>query len=295
MTEKHSKIKVVLGYLLIPFCVACGQNTNQKEDPEPATLDEGTTVTMNASENTISGRFNPPSGYERIAKDSTSFAQYLRNLPLKPDNALVHYYDGSTKSNRGVYKAVIDLPIGKRDLHQCADAVMRLRAEYLFGRQKYDSIHFNFTNGFRADYAKWRTGKRIVVDGNRVFWKQRTTASDQPDDFWKYLEMVFSYAGTASLSKELKPVTLSEMQIGDVFIQGGFPGHAVIIVDMATNIRTGKSLFLLAQSYMPAQELQLLANPNSSNQSPWYSAAFAGNLTTPEWVFKKTDLKRFAD
>ncbi len=170
---------------------------------------------------------------------------------------------------------------------------MRLRAEYLFERQKYDSIHFNFTNGFRADYAKWRTGKRILVDGNRVVWKQKTTPSDQPAVFWKYLEMVFSYAGTASLSKELTKVAFEEMQIGDVFIQGGFPGHAVIVVDMAENSQTGTKAFLLAQSYMPAQELQLLANPAAPNQSPWYYSEFQGNLTTPEWVFKKTDLKRF--
>ena len=38
------------------------------------------------------------------------------------------------------------------------------------------------------------------------------------------------------------------MGIGDVFIEGGFPEHAVIVVDMAINEKTGKKLFLLARA-----------------------------------------------
>ena len=52
----------------------------------------------------------------------------------------------------------------------------------------------------------------------------------------------------------VSPVT--SMQIGDVLIQGGSPGHAVIVVDMAENPATGEKLYLLAQSYMPAQDIQ---------------------------------------
>ena len=51
------------------------------------------------------------------------------------------------------------------------------------------------------------------------------------------------------------------MQIGDVLIQGGSPGHAVIVVDMAENPATGEKLYLLAQSYMPAQDIQSAGEP----------------------------------
>ncbi|MBN2610182.1 MAG: hypothetical protein JXB00_01355, partial [Bacteroidales bacterium] len=54
-------------------------------------------------------------------------------------------------------------------------------------------------------------------------------------------------------------------------------------------------VFLLAQSYMPAQDIQILKNPNDKSISPWYSLDFEGDLITPEWTFKKTDLKRFKD
>ena len=61
------------------------------------------------------------------------------------------------------------------------------------------------------------------------------------------------------------------MRIGDVFIIGGSPGHAVIVVDMAVNPETHEKVFLLAQSYMPAQQIQLLKNNNDPDLSPWYS------------------------
>jgi hypothetical protein len=83
------------------------------------------------------------------------------------------------------------------------------------------------------------------------------------------------------------------MEIGDVFIQGGSPGHAVIVVDMCEKKATGEKKFLLAQSYMPAQELQILSNPNSTNGSPWYDLSFERLLKTPEWTLEHGSLKRF--
>jgi Domain of unknown function (4846) len=75
-----------------------------------------------------------------------------------------------------------------------------------------------------------------------------------------------------------------------VFIRGGFPGHAVLVVDVAENA-SGKRIFLLAQSYMPAQDIHILRNPNA-RIDPWYHAVDRGNLVTPEWTFQYTDLKR---
>ena len=107
------------------------------------------------------------------------------------------------------------------------------------------------------------------------------------------MEKIFTYAGTYSLSKELKPVKIENMKIGDIFIQGGFPGHGIIVVDMCINKNTNEKMFILAQSYMPAQEIQIIQNPSSKQISPWYDLSFEEKLYTPEWTFKKSDLKRF--
>jgi hypothetical protein len=255
-------------------------------------------ITFNATfffgQNTISTRFEVPENFVRVVSPKERFEFYLQHLPLKSPSSKVLYYNGSIK-NKDVYCAVIDLPIGKKDLHQCADAIIRLRSDYFFDKKAFDKIHFNFTNGFRVDYSKWRQGYRIGINGNKTFWQKTNLESTSSESYWQYLETIFQYAGTSSLEKELKPVDISQMKIGDVFIKGGFPGHAIIVVDMAINPTTKKKVFMLAQSYMPAQELQILKNFNNIEISPWYELAFGEQLITPEWDFTKNNLKRFED
>ncbi len=243
---------------------------------------------------TIEQRFKLPKGFKRVQTSPDSFQKYLHSLPLKPHQSNVLYYNGKVKPNNRIYDAVVDLPIGNKNLHQCADAIIRLRAEYLWNKKQYDAIHFNFTNGFRVDYSKWMKGFRIKVKDNKAQWVMTDSPSNTKKDFWKYLETVFTYAGTLSLEKELKPVaSFKNIKIGDVFIQGGSPGHAVIVVDMAVHEQTHEKIFLLAQSYMPAQEIQILQNPMNPNYSPWYFNPANNQIKTPEWTFNIQDLKHF--
>ncbi len=70
----------------------------------------------------------------------------------------------------------------------------------------------------------------------------------------------------------------------------GSPGHAVIVVDVAQN-RAGERVFLLAQSYMPAQDIHILNSADDVN--PWSPRAIGRRSKTPEWTFSHGDLKRF--
>ena len=253
---------------------------------------ELTPLIIDSNEITVESRFPVSLGFERMNQEDP-FAEYLRSLKLHPIEHDVHYFDGTTKSREGIYCSVVDLPIGKRDRHQCADAVMNVRAHYFYEAQEYDKIHFNFTNGFRADYSKWRDGQRIKVSGNQVNYYQTNNESESYESFLAYLQKVYCYAGTYSLSKELEPVELENIQPGNVFIRGGFPGHAVIVLDVIEN-NDGDRKFMLAQSYMPAQELQVLINPNSDELSPWYSLnEIKDKIYTPEWTFSRDQLKKF--
>ena len=290
-------ILCLLSILMIIGIIGCESELN----PAPFTPDNsmGNTAEKSVGEiinidgKTLADRFKVPEGYERTEVTAGAFGEYLRKLPLKPHGSKVTYYNGGTKF-RDVYDGVIDMEIGDRDLQQCADAVIRLRAEYLFQQQEYSQIHFNFTNGFKAEYAKWREGYRISVSGNQVNWVSGNSRYPQSyADFRKYLDTVFAYAGSLSLSQELTAKDLVEMQIGDVLIQGGSPGHCVIVVDMAVHKETGERLFMLAQSYMPAQDIHILKNEQKEKISPWYSLNFAGQLETPEWTFERDDLKQF--
>ena len=274
---------------------SCGQTANRTGDKDIE--DPGITSAgyINSEGNTISTRFNLPYGYERVPGDENSFGSYFGNLPLKAHGSKVMLYNGDPKFNQAAHVAVLDMDVGKYNLQQCADAIMRLRAEYLYQNKQYDRIHFNFTNGFRVDYSKWIEGNRIVVKGNKSNWVKSAEPSNTYSDFRDYLKIIFTYAGSLSLSKELVKVEYSDMMTGDIFIQGGSPGHAVIVVDMAVNNSTGAKIFILAQSYMPAQEIHVLVNPQNSG-SPWYNLDVNDNIIeTPEWTFYPGDLKRFPE
>jgi hypothetical protein len=247
---------------------------------------------ININGKTVEERFLLPAGYERAEANENSFPAYLRKLPLKPHNSQVRLYNGNLKPNQDAHIAVVNLDIGDRDLHQCADAIIRLRAEYLFYIKEYDKIHFNFTSGFRVDYSKWIQGYRVVVEGNRSYWTKSASPSNTYNDLKNYLNLIFTYAGTLSLSKELEATEYNDISAGDIFIQGGTPGHAVIVVDLAINKATGRKIYMLAQSYMPAQEIHVLKNPE--NDGPWYKLNPDDKIIeTPEWTFNTFDLKKF--
>jgi hypothetical protein len=245
--------------------------------------------------NGLAQRIPVPDGFVRTETVPASFGAWLRSLPLKQGRPPVHLYDGRLKGNQEAHWAVVDIDTGDTDLQQCADAVIRLRAEYLFAQGSREAIAFDFTSGDHAAFARWADGDRPHVRGNRVSWSRDAKPASGYASFREYLNTVFNYAGTASLAKELSPVAEPrDLQVGDVFIHGGFPGHAVLVVDVAEQPRTGKKVFLLAQGYMPAQEIHVLRNPAREDQ-PWYDAALGATLETPEWTFRRHDLRRFRE
>jgi hypothetical protein len=237
-------------------------------------------------------RIQPPVGFQRLKCAERSFGIWLRALPVKPGRPDVRLFDGRRKSNQDAHYAVLDIDVGNRDLQQCADAVIRVRAEYLRSVGCEDSIQFHFTSGDLVPWARWRSGQRPVLTTNRMSWR----ATGQPDlsyaGFRRYLDEIFTYAGSASLERELMVVTdPARPAPGDVYVQGGSPGHAVLVADVCVNTQ-GERMFLLAQSYMPAQEIHILVNPGSPC-SPWYPAGQLGRLITPEWIFDYRQLRRF--
>ena len=247
----------------------------------------------NGEIDSVASRIPVPGGFQRETVPVKSFKNWLRHLPLKKRNSAVYLYNGEKKSNQSAHYSVIDMDVGDRDLQQCADAIIRLRAEYLYSTGNFRAIHFKFTSGHNASFKKWMEGYRPIIKGNKVKWRKKAKRDSSHAGLGKYLQTVFMYAGSYSLSRELRPAAVKEMQIGDVFIKGGFPGHAVIVVDMAVNRKSGKKLFILAQSYMPAQDMHILRNPENRKLSPWYQIDFGPKLRTPEWVFERNQLRRF--
>ncbi len=243
-----------------PPVVAAGSAYAWRKDAAPLPAD------------TLAARIPPPAGFTRTEAPPQSFAAWLRGLPMKVAGAPVHLHTGVRKARQDVHAAVVDIDTGPRDLQQCADAIMRLRAEWLWSGGRRAEIGFDYTDGKRRSFSA--TGRTDYAG------------------FRKYLDAVFAYAGTYSLERELEPVGAGDIEVGDVFIKGGFPGHAVLVADMATDA-AGARRFLLVQSYMPAQEIHVLKNPAAADGSPWYAAPVAYPFVTPEWTFPAASLKRW--
>jgi len=244
------------------------------------------------SAETIESRVAVPQGWKRRSAAPGTFAAWLRGLPVKPGRPKVHLWNGKEKLNQEAHHVVLDVDVGKRDRQQCADAVMRLRAEFLRQSGKNDDICFRFTDGTPARWQAWKDGMRPRLSSRRTTWARTAAPDASYSSFRRYLDMVFSYAGTLSLSRELDRVADSRrIEAGDVFIQGGSPGHAVLVVDVAEDV-SGRRAVLLAQSYMPAQDIHVLRNPASPG-NPWYVIEGDRLLTTPEWDFPAGSLRRF--
>ncbi|MBW1812482.1 MAG: hypothetical protein JRJ39_02070, partial [Deltaproteobacteria bacterium] len=108
----------------------------------PAAIDAGIYPWLESQNKqaTVAGRIEAPNVFERVKTKPGSFAEWLRRLPLKAKEKPVYLYNGKKKLNQDAHFAVIDIDTGRRDLQQCADAVMRLKAEYLYSKKDYAAI-----------------------------------------------------------------------------------------------------------------------------------------------------------
>lgn len=143
---------------------------------------------------------------------------------------------------------------------------MRLRAEYLYETKSTNEISF-------------------IYSRNKTYKISSLCSRQQLE---KFLHLVFAYCGTYTLESQLKKKDIHNIQPGDVLIRGGSPGHAMIVADVAEN-ENGKRIFLLAQSFIPAQNIHIVKNPNNQLLSPWYSINEI--IKTPGFTFKNTELK----
>ena len=234
-----------------------------------------------------------PSGFNYVYDGDSAYSNWLLDLKLKKSKA-VYLYNGKLKSNQYVQYGVLNIDIGKKDLIQCADAAMKLRADYLFGKYLYDQIKFLTTSGDHISFESWLKGMRWKEQGNKlVSYNITKETSNIQQEYNSFMKLVFSYCGTYSLSKQLKPVNdIRSIQPGDVFVQGGFPGHAVTVMAVAKN-EAGERIFILSQGYMPAQDIHILKNYANADLNPWYNISDIYPLYTPQWRFNEESLKRW--
>ncbi len=242
---------------------------------------------------TVSDRITVPEGYTRAVYNEGSFQNFIQNYPLKEFGAQVINYDGNPYVYQGGHVGIFDLSVPSNGLQQCADALIRLRSEYLWEQDRKGEIGFNFTSGDYCSWKKYAEGYRPKVDGNKVAFHKTATPNASKENFYRYLNLIFTYSGTLSLYHELPKVTaLENVEVGDMLIYPGSPGHVIVVADKAENDK-GEKIFIFAQGNTPAQSVHMLKNPNDSSLSPWYEITLGERLEIPTYYFENVQFVRF--
>ncbi len=240
----------------------------------------------------IATRVLVPDGYKRIQYKPGSFQEYLRHYKLKPYGSKIINYDNSEYFAQHWHEAILEVHVPSNGLQQCADALMRIRSEYLWDQNKKDEIGFNFTSGHYCSWEAYATGFRPKISGNKVTFLKTATSNHTKANFYKYLNLIYMYAGTLSMYHELQKISVSDIQIGDMLVKPGSPGHIEIIVDAIINDK-GDRMYLLAQGNTPAQSVCLLKNFEDTTISPWYTFDKNQPVDTPSYYFDEARFIRF--
>ncbi|WGD35360.1 DUF4846 domain-containing protein [Olleya sp. YS] len=242
---------------------------------------------------TIQSRVKLPKGYTRVNYPKGSFQEYLRQYELKPFGSKIINYDNTEYYWQKGHIGILDIPVPKNGLQQCADALIRIRSEYLWDTNRKDEIGFNFTSGHYCSWTKYAAGYRPKINGSKVSFHKTASVNNSKENFYKYLNLIYMYSGTLSLYHELKPITkVEDLKIGDMLIKGGSPGHIVMLADEAINAK-GEKLFLLFQGNTPAQSVHLVKNLEDNLISPWYDLKLNAVIPVSNYTFYDSKFARF--
>jgi hypothetical protein len=141
-----------------------------------------------------------------------SWPSFLQHLPT--ENKPIVDYKGNQIEDQEKHFAILTYDVGSADLQQCADALIRLRSEYLFSQKKYAQIGFHFNSGIYYRWTDYLKGIRPVFKNRQQVLAQTNAASDiSHTSLRKWLDIVYTYSNTVSLCRELKRRTVSKPEL----------------------------------------------------------------------------------
>ncbi len=235
----------------------------------------------------LAERIEPGPGFARVSLRAGSFGDWLRHLPVAPapDKPRTPPATGIPRTpRRGAelmsaphVAAVIDLHPGRGGLLNAANIVLRLRAEYLWSVGPREAAVFNFTSGDRFAWERWAAGQRPVVRGRNVHWADDAAPDESREAYVGFMETLFRYGSVYSLLRDTQPVRDQTVQPGDVLVRPGRPGHAALVLDVATD-PSGRVRALLGQGCTPPCSLHVL---RAGPQSEWFDLSAAFSIALP--------------
>ena len=218
------------------------------------------------------GDIPTPVGYTRLSVNDP-YTEYLRGLPLQNRGALVHLYNGKIARLQFLSAGVIDMPVLSQ-YEQCADMVIRIRAEHLWQTGQYEKICFRSVTGKDQHYSGGNSRK----------------------EFESYLRNVYGHSNTESVFKETRVRDIKDIRPGDVLVypsrRKGRYGHAVLVADVARN-KSGKIAILCVEGNTPAREAHVVRNMNPI-RNPWFIMdGDEDEINVNVFKFKKKELRYY--
>ncbi len=228
---------------------------------------------------TLQSRFETPPGYHRVKLPEDSFGAWLRTLPMAAEDTPVTSYKGAVihPADDQYLAGVVAIDVGKVDLQQSPDVVIRLHAEWLWSQGERNMTYRGAT-GLDMPFSRWTRGERIMAQGASVFWVVKAKPAE-PDhaELRKYLDTVYTWANSTALAQQGQAVEATDLQPGDFFVHMGSPGHAMIVLDIAEK-PAGQRLALLGQALNPAQSV-FVVRPGRA--TAWFSMRAGESIITP--------------
>ena len=213
-------------------------------------------------------RLGTPAGFGRVPAPKGSFAHWLRHLPVAPENTPVTTADSKIvlAGDHPNLAAVVALQPHHRKLLCSANMMVRLRAEYCWSARRPEALSFHFTSGQLAGWRAWASGERPVANGRSIRFAKTSITDESRESFCGYLETLFGFTSSMSLLDDTRSVQDGTIAAGDILLRPGRGGHALMVLDVATNARR-QVLLLLGEGGSPAQTFHVLCNDHGS---PWF-------------------------
>jgi len=233
--------------------------------------------------------------FKRTESVPGTFAQWLRNLPIKPSGSPVLDYRGLIykSADDTTVAAVVDWDIRGKRMEQCMDILVRLYAEFLWSNNRKRELIFPLPGGYHLKWLDWQIGMRPFFKGVKVTMKKTAGEDSSRNNFESYLWTIFAESHTQQFYHGFKSIDPRDLQIGDFIVKKGTKSHAVMIVDLIRN-DSGEMMALIGHGDTPACQFYLL---NYRKNNPWFPIDFKeAKLPLPiRRVMTWDGLRRFSE